>query len=74
MVWSAWLVTMRNGAQTRTTQARQGINRAAQQIQRPVPNQTKRAASTHAAKEASQNNMTMDEYEFLVLDVSLGRL
>lgn len=70
MVWSAWLVAVRNSKQT----LRQGANRAAQQAQRPAQSQTKRAVSTEAVKAASKKDHKMEDFEFLVLDVSLGRL
>ena len=56
---------------------RQGANRAAQATQRPVKNQTQRAASTQATDniQANQRFITDEEaYNFLALDVSLGRL
>lgn len=78
MTQSAFLVVLRNSAQKAN---RQGANRAAQQAHRPVQNQTQRAVSTEAATNKNKgpppkNTPITDEeaYEFLVLDVSLGRL
>ena len=77
MTYSAWLVALRNSAQKSGNQVRQGANRAAQQAQRPVQNQTQRAASTQATPNAPPKHppITDEEaYDFLALDVSLGRL
>lgn len=63
MTWSAFLVAMRNGIQTRANAARQGANRAAQQTQRPGANQA-RAASTKANEKVGN----AAEFDFLVME------
>ena len=71
MTFSAFLVGLRNNA-------KQGANRNAQQVQRPVQKQTQWAASTEAAKKGPPKHAPTirDEVasDFLILDVSLGRL
>ena len=77
MTSGAFLVVMRNSAQRGGGQMRQGVNRAAQQVQRPVTNQSQRAVSTKTAAtttQVTQRLMTQEELEYLALDVSLGRL
>ena len=76
MTYSAFLVALRNSAQKGGNQVRQGVNRATQQAQRPVQNQAQRAASTQTANGPPKHPPITDEeaYDFLALDVSLGRL
>ena len=70
MTYSAFLVALRNSAQ----KGRQGANRAVQQVQRPIPNQTQRATSTQTSKMFAKPKTLEEQYDFLALDVSLGRL
>jgi hypothetical protein len=64
MTWSAFLVAMRNGAQSRAATVRTGASRTV--AQRPVQ-QSKRALSTEAP---ITPKVVVDEWEFTVLDAS----
>jgi len=73
MTYSAFLVALRNSA----SKGRQGANRVSKQVQRPVvQNQTQRAAFTEASQLPVKHppRTVEEQYDFLALDVSLGRL
>eukprot|EP00977_Amphora_coffeiformis_P011816 scaffold2897_cov178-Amphora_coffeaeformis.AAC.21 len=57
MTWSAFMVAMRNGVQTRGNAVRQGANRATQQTQRPGATNQARAASSKVNKRVDNGNV-----------------
>ena len=77
MTYSAFLVALRSSfTQRGGNQVRQGVNRAAQEMQRPLQNQAQRTASTQVTESPPKHPPFTDEeaYDFLAMDVSLGRL
>jgi len=72
MTYSAFLIALRNSA----SKGRQGATSVSKQVQLPVQNQTKRAVSMEASQLPLKHPpRTLEEqYDFLALDVSLGRL
>mmetsp|Transcript_4354 Transcript_4354/g.8974 ORF Transcript_4354/g.8974 Transcript_4354/m.8974 type:complete len:82 (+) Transcript_4354:1930-2175(+) len=70
MTWSAFMVAMRNGVQTRGNAVRQGANRATQQTQRPGATNQARAASSKVNKRVDNGNVP--EFDFLVMEEHTG--